>query len=76
MGLSTLPSELLIHVARFLDTRDAMNICTSSRRLYTTLHDFVVSRHVRHMPYGGRPLWWAVELGCLSLARKALRAGV
>ncbi|KAJ1323354.1 ankyrin repeat domain-containing protein 50 [Microdochium nivale] len=75
MALADLPPELFIFLVRFLDTRDALALCATARSLHSTLHDLVFTRHVRHMPCGSSPLWWAVQHGELGLARKALQAG-
>ncbi|KAH7041432.1 ankyrin repeat-containing domain protein [Microdochium trichocladiopsis] len=77
--LPVLPAEILVHVARHLDTADALALAATNRRLHATLTGFVYARHIRYSTFSSAPLWHAVLSrdgdGLLELARRVLDAG-
>lgn len=71
-----LPVELLLHIARFLRTRDGLMYAATSRRLRDTTASFVYELYIQHEHLDNAPLWHAVRhTGMLDLAKRFLDAG-
>ncbi|CEL11212.1 hypothetical protein ASPCAL14315 [Aspergillus calidoustus] len=74
MSLSTLPTELLLHIATYADNeKDLNNLVRSCRRLYTTLNDTLYKRHAEESATSA--LIWAAERGMHKTAKRFLALG-
>ncbi|KAF7122885.1 hypothetical protein CNMCM5793_000995 [Aspergillus hiratsukae] len=75
MSLTGLPSELILLIAGFLETQNAINaLAQTNRSFYSQLNPFLYRYHAQH--YIPSPaLAWAAENGQLGTLVKLLQAG-
>ncbi|KAF7716346.1 Uncharacterized protein PECH_000129 [Penicillium ucsense] len=75
MSLSTLPAEIIVSIATYLDDEWSINaLHQANRRLYCLLQDFLYQHNVVHS--NATALEWSARNGCVEAARNALKARV
>ncbi|KXJ87355.1 ankyrin repeat-containing domain protein [Microdochium bolleyi] len=77
-SLADLPPELVLHLAVYLSTRDALALAATTRLCHGTLNERIYDRHIRTEPDGDLPLWWAADqctIYALATAKRALDHG-
>ncbi|KAJ5466680.1 hypothetical protein N7539_009409 [Penicillium diatomitis] len=74
MSLSTLPAEIILSIATYLDDEWSINaLHQANKRFYCLLQDFLYQHNVVHS--NATALEWSARNGCVEAGRNALKAG-